>query len=146
MNINIGIAVMVSLLVGIPSSAMAINGLDGSVTEAAIFNGVLVVALVLAYYLNRPIKNFIVRRFYNAKWLVSLLTITISAGFLAIVYAANLTSAALSFFVLITLLRYIAGRLWICPSCKVKLPYLIRGKPGFSIEGCPNCEAVLIQS
>lgn len=117
-----------------------------NVNEALISILVFLISLVMAYVLNKPKSDFVIERFYTAKWLTSLSTLFVTAISLALILALEVIGLALSFGILVLVLKFVVSPLWRCPACHTKLPYLSRGKSGFSIKECPNCDAVLSKS
>ena len=146
LNVLIGIAVMISLLVGIPSLIAVLNGHNQNIQEAAIVNFVLVASLICAYFLNKPKHGSILQSFYKAKWLTAISTLIVTSLSLVVFFMVSILGMVVSSGVLIILLKFIVGRLWKCPACSNKLPYLSRGKSGFSIKECPSCGVVLAAS
>ncbi len=148
LNVIIGFVVMIALIIGPMSIMVALNnGRAQEINEALISNSLLVVALVIAYFLNKPKSGFVVQRFYKAKWLTALSTLFVTVFSLVIFHVANLVvGLAVSLSVLVLVLKFFVGHLWRCPACQTKLPYLSRGNSGFSIKECPNCKTVLTES
>jgi len=147
LNILIGLAVIISLLVGIPSIVTSLNGHTQDIQGAVIFNSILVASLIFAYILNKPNNNLVLQKFYNAKWLTALSTLVVTAICLPVFFVTNLiVGLSVSFGILVLVLKFVVGPLWRCPVCQTKLPYLSNGKPGFSIKECPSCDAVLSES
>ena len=144
LNVFTGLVIFVSLLVGIPSTVSTISGHTQDTQSAIIFNSIIIGALVLCYYLNKPKNDNLLQRFYNTKWLTSISTFAATVACLSVFFVANLlVGFFVSFVLLAFVLNFVVGPLWHCPKCEAKLPYLKRGKSGFSIKECPNCEAVL---
>lgn len=135
---------MGSLLVGIPSIVSTLNGHNEDIQGAFIFNSIFIAALVFAYFLNKPNNSQVLQKFYNAKWLTALSTLAVIVVCLPVFFVANLlVGLSVLFGVLVFALKFVVGPLWHCPVCQAKLPYLKRGKSGFSIKECPSCDAVL---
>jgi len=144
LNVLIGLAVMISLLVGIPSIFATLNGHTQDLQSAVIFNSILIGALVCAYFLNKPNNNQVLQKFYNAKWLTTFSTLGVTVVCLPVFFVADLLiGLSVSFGVLVLVLKFVVVPLWRCPACQAKLPYLKRGKSGFSIKECPSCETAL---
>lgn len=144
LNVLIGLAVMISLLVGLPSVALSLSSHPQDIQGATILSFVLVAPLVFGYFLNKPKDKSVLQEFYKAKWLAALSTFIVTAIGLAVIYTTNLLiGLSISFGGVVIVLKFIVGPLWRCPVCRAKLPYLSNGKPGFAIKECPSCEVVL---
>ena len=144
LNVLIGLAVIISLLVGIPSIFATFNGHIQDLQSAVLFNSILIGALILAYFLNKPNNNQVLQKFYNAKWLTTLSTLGVTVVCLLVFFVADIIiGLSVTFGVLVLVLKFVVAPLWRCPACQAKLPYLKRGKLGLLIKECPSCEAAL---
>ena len=112
LNVLIGLAVMISLLVGIPSIFATLNGHTQDLQSAVIFNSILIGALVLAYFLNKPNNNQVLQKFYNAKWLTTLSTLGVTVVCLPVFFVADLLiGLSVSFGVLVLVLKFVVAPL-----------------------------------
>jgi hypothetical protein len=164
LNVLFGIGVMVFGMLSV-ISLVSILGQGGiSAEEILLSNAGLIVLLFIAYLINKPRDTNEVVVFYNTKWFVGLVTITMIVvigiaayllkfeGLLSMPLLPSRNSGFISVGVVLLMALFLLGllnlayRFWRCPKCKNSLPFLQEGKSmniGFSINKCPSCKVVL---